>query len=229
MRALQFTWRDCLFVHWPLDPDALRIAVPDSLAIDTRDGQAWVSVLASTVENARPPGLPAQLGMTFPQVNFRTYVRLGQTRGVYFLSLDTTSRLATRIARTLYRLPYHHANIVTESNDTRHVRSQRLQTDAPPAEFEVTYRPEGSATTPEPGSLTHFLAERYRLFVPRTEMLTTRVEHDPWYLHDVEGDVSADSLFEAVGFPAPEANQEPRIRYCPRMDFRVHAPKRLDR
>ncbi|WP_458189296.1 YqjF family protein [Haladaptatus sp. NG-WS-4] len=225
MRVLQFTWRDCLFVHWPVEYDALRTVVPDSLALDSYDGRVWVSVLASTVENARPPGVPPQFGMTFPQVNFRTYVRLGQTQGVYFLSLDTASRLATRVARSLYRLPYYHATIATNLGDSRRVRSQRVHADAPPAEFEATYRPQGSATTPESESLSSFLAERYRLFVPRDELLTARVEHDPWYLYDVSTEVAADSLFEAVGLPAPA--EEPRARYCPRMAFRVHAPKRL--
>jgi uncharacterized protein len=226
MRALQFTWRDCLFVHWRVDSRDLRTTVPDSLALDTRDGQVWVSALASTIEDARPPGVPARFGMTFSQVNFRTYVRLGHTPGIYFLSLDTSSRLATRVARTLYRLPYYHADVAIDSGNPHRVRSRRVDSGAPPAEFEATYRPAGSATTPESGSLSHFLAERYRLFVPQAGMLTTRVEHDPWYLYEVDGEVMAESLFEAVGLSIPDA--EPRVRYCPRMEFRVHAPTRLD-
>ncbi|WP_227353766.1 YqjF family protein [Haladaptatus salinisoli] len=226
MRALQFTWRDCLFAHWRVDSRDLRTAVPDSLALDTHDGRAWVSALASTVEDARPPGVPARFGATFPQVNFRTYVRLGRTPGVYFLSLDTTSRLATRLARTLYRLPYYRANVAVDSGDPRRVRSRRVDSGGPPAEFEATYRPTGSATTPKSGSLSHFLSERYRLFVPQAGMLTARVAHDPWYLYEADGEVLASSLFEAVGLSAPDA--EPRVRYCPRMEFRVHAPTRLD-
>ncbi len=221
MRALQFTWRDCLFAHWSVERDALRNAVPDSLALDTYDGQAWVSALASTVENVRPPGVPAGFGMTFPQVNFRTYVRIGHTPGVYFLSLDTTSRLAVGTARTLYRLPYYRADIVTEAGTPNRIRSRRVHPGAPPAEFEATYDPEGSATTPESGSLSEFLAERYRLFVPKANV-TTRVEHDPWYLYAADADVSAGSLFDAVGLSEPTT--EPRVRYCPRMEFRVHTP-----
>ncbi|WP_266078205.1 YqjF family protein [Haladaptatus caseinilyticus] len=225
MRALQFAWRDCLFVHWPIERDTLRTAVPDSLALDTYDGQAWVSALASTVERARPPGVPARLGLTFPQVNFRTYVRLGHTPGVYFLSLDAASRLATRIARTAYRLPYYHANITTEVDTDYHVRSQRIQPGAPPMEFEATYDTEGSAYTSNSGSLGSFLAERYRLFVPQAG-LTTRIEHDPWYLYPTTADVRANSLFESVGLTEPEAS--PRVRYCPRMEFLVHTPTRID-
>lgn len=224
MRALQFTWRDCLFVHWPVEREALRTVVPESLAVDTYDGQAWVSALASTIENARPPGVPVQFGMTFPQVNFRTYIRLGQTSGVYFLSLDTGSRLATRVARTLYRLPYYHAAITTEKDTVHRVRSRRIQPGVPPAEFEATYEPKGSAQTPESESLERFLAERYRLFVPQAG-LTTRIEHDPWYLYSADADVTAESLFEAVGLSGPDA--KPRVRYCPRMEFRVHTPTRL--
>ncbi|WP_231185179.1 DUF2071 domain-containing protein [Haladaptatus sp. DYF46] len=234
MRALRFTWRDCLFVHWPVGTAPLENAIPDSLALHTYDGRAWVSVLASTIENARLPGAPRALGMTFPQVNFRTYVRLGDATGVYFLSLDTASRLVTRVARRLYHLPYFHADISIETDGTdetsnaertRRVRSHRFHPETLPVEFEATYRPNATATVPEPGSLADFLAERYRLFVPQAEM-TARVEHDPWTLHPAEADVRAGSLFDAVGLSVPDA--EPRVRYCPEMEFHVHAPKRLD-
>jgi uncharacterized protein len=234
VRALRFTWRDCLFVHWPVDTASLENAIPDSLALDTYDGRAWVSALVSTIENARLPGTPRLLGMTFPQVNFRTYVRLGDATGVYFLSLDTASRLATYAARWLYHLPYFHADISTETDDTdetgnaertHRVHSRRLHPETLPVEFEATYRPESAVTVPEPGSLADFLAERYRLFVPQAGM-TARVEHDSWTLHPVEADVRADSLFDAAGLPVPD--DEPRARYCPEMEFHVHAPERLD-
>lgn len=227
MRALRFTWRDCLFVHWPVESAALETAIPDSLALDTYDGRAWVGVLASTIENARVPGMPRVAGVTFPQVNFRTYVRLGDAPGVYFLSLDTGSRLATHVARTFYRLPYYYADIGVESDAEKRVRSRRVHPETLPVEFEATYRPEKAASTPKSGSLAHFLADRYRLFVPQAGV-TTRVEHDPWTLHSVEADpeVCADSLFDAVGLPDPDA--EPRVRYCPSMEFHVHTPTQLD-
>jgi uncharacterized protein YqjF (DUF2071 family) len=233
MRALRFTWRDCLFVHWPVDAAALDNAIPDSLALDTYDGQTWISVLVSAIENARLPGTPRALGMTFPQVNFRTYVRLGDATGVYFLSLDTASRLATRVARRLYHLPYFYAaitvetdetNLTSETRETHRVRSRRLHPETLPVEFEATYRPTTTPVVPESGSLDHFLAERYRLFVPQAGM-TARVEHDPWTLHPAEADVRAGSLFDAAGLPMPDA--EPRVRYCPKMEFHVHTPKRL--
>ncbi len=224
MRALRFTWRDCLFVHWPVDSTSLENAIPDSLALDTDDGRAWVSVLASTIENARIPGTPSVAGMTFPQINFRTYVRLGNAPGIYFLSLDTGSRLATRVARMLYHLPYYYADISSETRSKNRVLSRRVHPDTLPVEFEATYRPDEPATTPDSGTLDHFLAERYRLFVPEAGM-TARVEHDPWALHRATADVCADSLFEASGLPVPEA--EPRVRYCPKTEFDVHTPKRL--
>lgn len=225
VRALRFTWRDCLFVHWPVESAALDGAIPDSLALDTHDGRAWVSVLASTIENARIPGTPGVVGMTFPQINFRTYVRLGNAPGVYFLSLDTGSRIAARVARLLYHLPYYYADIVSETGTENRVLSRRVHPDTLPVEFEATYRPEGPATTPDHGTLDYFLTERYRLFVPQAGM-TARVEHDPWTLQRAAADVRADSLFEASSLPEPET--EPRVRYCPKTEFHVHTPTRLD-
>lgn len=227
MRALRFTWRDCLFAHWPVPREALRERVPDALALDDFDGRCWVSALASVVENVRPWPFPLRAGLTFPQLNVRTYVRYGDAPGVYFLSLDTTSRLGVHVARSLYDLPYHHARIDVEIGDFHRFRSRRSASSPSSVEFAANYRPVGDPSRPAPESLDAFLAERYRLFVPRhDDALTTRVEHDPWPLRSVEGSVTADALFAANDLPVPDS--EPRLRHCPTMAFTVSAPSRFD-
>ena len=224
--ALSLTWREGLFAHWPVDPSRVRPLIPDQLDVDTREGSAWVSALPSLVEASRPWFLPEAFGVTFPQVNLRTYVRHETRPGVYFLSLDATTALGVGFARALWGLPYHRADIdFVTAGDTRRFDSRRVGTEEPPARFAAEYRPTGEAVRPDPDSLSAFLAERYRLYLVRDGTVwCARVEHEPWRLCPAEAAVHADALVESVGLPAPA--EEPMVRYAPGASFTVRTPFR---
>ncbi|UPW00808.1 DUF2071 domain-containing protein [Halorussus gelatinilyticus] len=237
--ALSLTWREGLFAHWPVEPSRVRPLVPDAFEVDTREGTAWVSALPSLVAAARLRFLPERAGLTFPQVNLRTYVRHEGRPGVYFLSLDATTELGVRLARAVWALPYHRAEIdFQRSGERRRFDSQRLHTDTAPARFAAEYRPTGKPTHPDPDSLSSFLAERYRLYLVRNggrgtdsegtdtgSVWCARVEHDPWRLAPAEASVHADSLLESVGLPAPA--EDPVVRYAPVAEFTVRTPFRV--
>ncbi len=38
------SWGKLLFMHWPVPAEALRPLIPESLAIDTHDGVAWIGL-----------------------------------------------------------------------------------------------------------------------------------------------------------------------------------------
>src|SRR5690349_10834684 len=100
-------WRRLFFAHWRVDPARLRPLVPASLSIDDYDGQAYVSLTPFMVQAARPFGAPPALGLSFPETNVRTYVRLERGEpGIYFLSLDAASLVAVGGARVSLGLPY---------------------------------------------------------------------------------------------------------------------------
>jgi len=106
------TWNDLLFAHWPVAPNVLRALVPPELPLDTYDGTAWLAVTPFHMTGIRARGLPPIPGLSrFPELNVRTYVILDGKPGVYFFSLDVTSRMAVWGARTFYRLPYFHAHM----------------------------------------------------------------------------------------------------------------------
>lgn len=230
--AIELTWRDGLFAHWSMDPSRVRPLIPDALDLDCRDGSAWVSALPSVVDASRPSLFPRSTGRTFRQVNLRTYVEHDGRPGVYFLSLDTSSGLGVRIARSLYGLPYYRADIDfekrTKSRDRRTCRfvCERDHGESSPARFAATYRPTGRPTLAESGSLDDFLTERYRLYVVRGGMVwCARVQHSPWRLATAEASVQADSLLEAAGLPAPTA--DPLVRYSPESEFTIRTPFRV--
>lgn len=223
---MRMTWRDGLFAHWPTDPSRVRSVLPDELEVDSREGTAWVSALASVAAANRPWFLPRTVGTTFPQVNLRTYVRHEGRPGVYFLSLDIPSAIGVRLARSLYGLPYHRADIDFETDgETRRFEARRSHAERPPSRFAAEYTPTGHPTRTEPGSLHEFLAERYRTYAARNGTVwCARVEHAPWRLCPAEARVHADSLFEAAGLSAPDS--DPAVRFAPGTEMTVRTPFR---
>src|SRR5215204_132655 len=121
------SWHDLLFAHWPVGADALRRSMPPGLELDLFEGQAWVGVVPFHMTNVAPRGVPALPWISaFPELNVRTYVRVGDRPGVYFFSLDAASAVAVRAARVLLHLPYHTASMtVSPSGDEYIYRSAR--------------------------------------------------------------------------------------------------------
>ena len=232
-------WRNGLFVHWPVPLGEVRPLVPDELDVDAREGTAWVSALPSVVESSRPAGVPRSFGLSFAQVNLRTYVRHETDPGVHFLSLDATTQLGVRLARRLYGLPYYRASVEFERPEPEsmedgreadgrerfHFASERADSAGDPARFAATYRLTGEPFRAAPDSLTAFLVERYRLYVVRDGTVRcARVEHDPWPLRDAEATVQADSLLTAAGLPEPA--DDPVVQYTPGVEMTVRTPFR---
>ncbi|MFB6281461.1 MAG: YqjF family protein, partial [Haloferacaceae archaeon] len=243
-RMITVTVRDALFVHWPVDPDALAERVPDPLVPETFDGSAWVSALA--LENRVSPGsaaLPAPLRRRFPQLNLRTYVALDGDPGVYFLSLDAGGRLPAAVGRRLFGLPFRHARVRLDRRDGALVFRSRRR-GPPPARFAARYRPTGAAATADPGTLAAFCVERDRYYVPAGEdprsdaaralsgdrpaapggadghaVRVGSIERDPWPLRPVDATVRPDGLFAAADLPAPTG--DPILGYSPGVEMAV--------
>ena len=110
--GLAMVWHDLLFAHWPLGPQALRDLIPPDLEIDTYEGRAWLGIVPFRMSGVRVRGLPPLLGTgAFPELNVRTYVRIGERPGVWFFSLDAASPLGVRVARRVFGLPYQDAHL----------------------------------------------------------------------------------------------------------------------
>jgi uncharacterized protein YqjF (DUF2071 family) len=191
-------WCELLFLHFRLDARALRPRVHPRLAIDERDGSAWVSLAAFTLRNGGLRGLPPL--PEFHELNLRTYVTLpGHPSGVWFLSLDAANRLAVAAARLSVRLPYFPARI---DRGDRWYRSERRPGDARfEARWTVADQPPRISA---PGSLDEFLAERYALYSRAAGPLLWkgRVRHQPWPLVPAKLVELRESLSTAAGLPA---------------------------
>src|SRR3954466_2400585 len=153
------TWNDLLFAHWPVAIDRLRERVPASFELDLFDGQAWLGVVPFSMTNVAPRFVPSLPWLSaFPELNVRTYVRVGDKPGVFFFSLDAGNPVAVGAARTLLNLPYYSADMRVDVDGRITYASRR--TAEPAAELRAFYAPLGAARPPQAGTLEYFLTER---------------------------------------------------------------------
>jgi uncharacterized protein len=187
------TWEDLVFAHWRADPDAVGALLPDDVEVDVHDGSAWVGVNAFRVESVRLHGtLPVPWLSSFPQLNVRTYVRAGKRPGLWFFSLDTPSLLAAETARRVYRLPWRTCRLEF------HAPAGRLEVSATReagSAFAARVSPRGSPEPAEPGSIEHFLFERYCLYARDGGRLhRADLHHRPWQLQGAIGGVDLNTM-----------------------------------
>jgi uncharacterized protein YqjF (DUF2071 family) len=221
-------WEDLLFAHWPVDPQALERLLPRTdppLELDLREGVGWIGVVPFRMSRVHPRCLPLIPGThTFPELNVRTYVRVGGLPGVWFFSLDATSRLAVRVARWTYHLPYFDADIRvgTESGSgTTRYQSQRTHRGGGQAQLDVTYSPVGTPQRSTPGSLESWLTERYRLFAAnrRGHIWRGEIHHEPWSLQPALAEFNTLNMTRWLGLDLP--GKPPHLLYSRHLS--VHA------
>ena len=223
------TWHDLLFAHWPVSGDALRDKVPASFPIDRFDNQAWLGIVPFYMTNVAPRFVPAlPLMSSFPELNVRTYVTVEGKPGVYFFSLDAGNPVAVGAARTLLRLPYFTASMDVETRDGYvHYASTRTSAGGGDAEFVARYRAVGPVDPPGPGTLEHFLTERYCLYAVDHSNHPYRLEihHPPWPLQPAEAEIRVNTMADAAGIRLP--SMAPLLHFVQRQDMVAWTPDRI--
>lgn len=199
--VMRMRWCDLLFAHWAVHPAVLRQLIPKGMAIDLFNGQAYVGVVPFLMENLSPRLLPSVPGLdAFPELNLRTYVTVNGKPGVWFFSLDAGQKLAVRIARTLFHLPYFDATFQIRrlANDEYHYHSRRAHTNAA---FTAQYRPTGPIYQSQPGTLDAWLTERYCLYAANAHgrIYCGEIDHQQWPLQPAEAEIETNTLGEAFG------------------------------
>jgi uncharacterized protein len=213
--VMRQNWRDLLFLHWPVSPDVLRPLVPAQLDLDLFEGTAYVGLIPFTMTGVRPVLLPPVWGLSsFHETNVRTYVHnRGRDPGVWFFSLDAANSAAVKLARAFFHLPYHRAKMFLE-----HERGQVPGPSGPilyagvrqwplplPASYAIRATPEGPARPAQPGTLEHFLIERYILYAAANNAVYQgRVHHLPYPVQAGTLHALDESLLAAAGIGRPD-------------------------
>ena len=196
-------WLDLLFAHWRVPADELRAVVHPSVPIDEFDGAAWVGVTPFRVERLRARFAPPLPGISsFLETNVRTYATVDGRPGIWFISLDAENRSAVAAARRFYRLPYFLAEMrCSRDGDRISYALERTSDDGPAAALDLDYERAGPAAVPEPGTLEHFLTERYCLYTVGEDgrVLRGDIDHEPWRLAPAAASIRRNTMGKQVG------------------------------
>lgn len=231
-------WKKLTFLHWRVAPGTLQPLLPRGLQIEQFDGSAWLGVVPFSMERVRPWWSPPVPGVSwFLETNVRTYVVDERgVSGVWFFSLDANNRLAVNVARTFWHLPYKLAAMslnVHGAHDNctpKRITYAGLRKESPAAQYELTVDlPDVEPKPAQPGTLEHFLVERYLLFATdrKLRLRTGRVHHQPYRIVTPTSIVGTQSLTSAAEFRGLNIASVDHAAYCQGVDVRISPLKRI--
>ncbi|HEU5256404.1 MAG TPA: DUF2071 domain-containing protein [Vicinamibacterales bacterium] len=219
-------WTDLLLASWPVAAEQVRPLVPGGLDIDTFDNTAWLSIVPFNAVDMHFRDLPPIPGQAdFCELNLRTYVRMGDVRAVFFLSLDCPGKLADLIGAHLFDLPFKEARMqITPAGSGYHVDCQRLPADGVSPAFVADYAPTGSAATPAAGTLEDFLTSRFTLFVGERSgrLLRADIAHEPWMVQPATLSIEMNTFPHTAGLTL--AGASPHALFAASTDTLVYPP-----
>jgi hypothetical protein len=227
--VMAMRWHELLFIHWPVPLAALRRAVPAELTLETFDGTAWIGVVPFRMSGVRPRFVPPLPWLSaFPELNVRTYVTVDGKPGIYFFSLDAANKLAVIAARKAFHLRYYHALMaVGQVDGWIRYTSRRIHRDAPAADFIGRYRPAGTVFRARPGTLDHWLTERYCMYMldRQAHVYRGEIHHAPWPLQPAGLQIETNSMTAPLGIELPSA--APLLHYAHRQDVVAWIPEHV--
>jgi uncharacterized protein YqjF (DUF2071 family) len=225
--VMKQTWHDLLFAHWKVAATELRKKIPAEFELDVFDGNAWLGIVPFRMTNVTPRGVPSLPWISaFPELNVRTYVRVGNQPGVFFFSLDAGSPVAVTAARALLNLPYFPAAMTVKTvGNSIEYHSERESDDR--AEFAATYEPQGQAFCAAEGTLEYFLTERYCLYHQDHSRAPYRLDihHPPWRLQSAQAVFLRNTMAAAAGF---RVGGPAVLHFARRQDMVAWLPSPLD-
>lgn len=204
-------WDRVLMMHWSVPVEVLQKVVP--FPLDVRGGRAWVSAVAFTLRGMRLATRGSRMGrwsLPFTHhafLNLRTYVKVGDEAGIFFLREWVPMLPSIALSRPLYGLPFSPGRLSFEHAPERGVLRGEVRVNEAALMYEAEMP--GEFDTCEAGSRTEFLMERYTAF---TEWCGWKrrfhVWHPPWRQSAVAVQVEEASLLGLTGEWARDARYE---------------------
>ena len=175
-------WEKLSFMHWRVDKEIINKHIPKDLSLDLYDNVAYIGVIPFMMKNVRPRwGFSVPFISNFPEFNIRTYVKKGNIKGVFFITLDAQSIITRIYASNFFHLPYRYSRgFVVEKNGLFSWNSNRLYKGY---ELKGSCEGYGKFRYAEKKSLEEFFFERYYLFTSSGDQIKMgRIHHDKWMI-----------------------------------------------
>ncbi|HJR99828.1 MAG TPA: DUF2071 domain-containing protein [Flavobacterium sp.] len=173
-------WNDALFLHWEVPYESLQELVPREFILDSFEGKYYVSIVAFKMQNIRPRNLPPlSLISNFYEINVRTYIKVGDKQGVYFLNIEAGNSLAAFLCRKLSGLPYEKSEI--NRAEKLYSSNNYLKNFSLYAKFEIL------ESEYVKKALDSWLTERYCLYLTsNNQFFRYEVHHQEWEIEPIQ-------------------------------------------
>lgn len=218
---------EMLFLSWPVEPGRILARIPAGLTLDTFEQQAWITLIPFRMERMRLRGLPPIPPFSrYAEVDCLTYVRCGPVSGIWFFRIDADTMVGSAMGRLLFGLPYHAASVsLDREGEWRQFSSTgRADGNGRRPELGLRYRPSGPAHTATPGTLAHYIVERFVMFSRsgRGRVLSGREARPPRSIRECEVEILRNTLPEVADIPGPTGDLV--SWYCARSAIRTWLP-----
>ncbi len=184
---LTASWANIVLLTFEAPEDLVKRHIHPLLEPDRWDGKTHVSLVALDMLDVRVRGWRIPGFRAHPQVNFRTYVRHGTDRGVWFIRQLVPNPLVALVAQLRFREPFGAVPIESRTEET--AQEIRVAYRLGPAHLPWRIAVTGSRAThvPSAGSPEFHFKERYLGYRRgrHGRLRTFRVEHLPWAVRDV--------------------------------------------
>lgn len=222
-------WNDLLFMHYPVSAESVSQFVPSALELDTFENKAWISIIPLRITNMRLRGIPPIPFMhSYLELNVRTYVIHQGIPGIYFFSLDADHLLVVAGARRATGLPYNPAKMFYEkTGETFRFKSELIQSHSISGKLDVAYQPGQILYEPIPGTLDHWLLERYSMYSFRGgNMLRGDIHHDKWKVTRAKAAILKQTM--APFLEEGTLSSQPLLHYSSRRRFFFYPLVKVD-
>ena len=187
-RFLTANWSHVCLLTYACPQHLLLPHCPPDTALELRDGNAHVSLVAFDFLQTRVFGIGWPGFRNCPEINLRFYVTHGDRRGVVFVREYVPSPLVAWLARRLYNEPYLAADMTSEvTRDQANLTvTHRLSLAGTNNTLRVTADP--TARLPAPDTLEHHFKEHQWGFGTSRSgnQVLYEVRHPHWQVFPVE-------------------------------------------
>lgn len=185
--SLTARWSNLALLTYDVEPSLIGGWLAGDVEPDLVEGRALVSLMAFDFVDTRIRGRRIPGFVDFPEINFRTYVRQGERRGVVAIRELVPSPLAAAIGRLRFNEPFRSAPMEsrTASLGDELVVEHRWRWEDRRYFLRMT-TDQASTSIPPDGSAHHLLGRRWAYGRSRRgEPVVLRVEHPEWALRRV--------------------------------------------